>query len=172
MKQNSRVLPNFQLKQGIDSSGQKLQNTFPKRESRFLNKDEITALQESSDRYRAFRSLNLRELNFSRLLDRNEFPYDQRHRARELNTGEPLPREDLFYNVEKNQFVKIEKAKPPEVLMPEPIPEISTEEGNNLATEPLKNNKQERIIEFLYDIFQENEKTSEPSSFPEESDAL
>ena len=57
-------------------------------------------------------------------------------------------------------------------MTPEPIPEISTEEGNNLATEPLKNNKQERIIEFLYDIFQENEKTSEPSSFPEESDAL
>jgi len=172
LKQNSRVLPNFQLKQGINSSGQELQTPFPKGESRFLNNGEIKALQESSDRYRAFRSLNLRELNFSRLLDRNEFPYDQRNRARELNTEKPLPREDIFYNVEKNQFVKIEKPKSPEILTPEPIPEISTEEGNNLATEPLKNNKQERIIEFLYDIFQENEKTSEPSSFPEESDAL
>ena len=68
LKKNSRVNMNFQLKQGIDSSGQELQTPFPKGESRFLNKDEIIALQESSNRYRAFRSLNLRELNFSRLL--------------------------------------------------------------------------------------------------------
>ena len=56
--------------------------------------------------------------------------------------------------------------------MIEPTPEISTEEGNNLATEPSPHNKEEGIIEFLYDIFQENEKNPEPSTVPKESDAL
>ena len=71
-----------------------------------LNKEEITILQEPSDRYRAFRSLNLRELNFSRLLSRREFPYDIKRRFREKESEQSQPREDLFYDIEKNKFVR------------------------------------------------------------------
>ena len=170
LKQNSRVHPDFQLKQGLDSQKRELQTPFPRGESRFLNIEEITALQEQTERYRAFRSLNLRELNFSRLLGRSEFPYDARHRVRELNSGKPQARDDLFYDVEKNRFVKKEqpKTEPPQVFSPEPTPEIRTEEDNNLAAEPPPENKEEGIIEFLYDIFQETEKIPEPSTVPEE----
>lgn len=163
LKRNHQVPPDFQLKQGIDPSGQALQTPFPGDGSRFLNKEEIMALQEPSNRYRAFRSLNLRELNFSRLLSRKEFPYDVRHRIRERKMGEPQPREDLFYNVETNQFVKIEKpievAKPLETLIPESLPE--SDEGNE-TTKP--GNEDNAIIEFLYDIFQKNEEA--PASAP------
>ena len=41
---------------------------------RFLNAEEILALQETTDSYRAYRFLNLRELRFPRLLSRQEFP--------------------------------------------------------------------------------------------------
>jgi len=176
LKQNNQVLPDFQLKQGIDPNGEALQTPFPQDNSRFLNKDEITALQEPSNRYRAFRSLNLRELNFSRLLNRSEFPYDVRHRIRERDLGQPQPREDLFYDVEKNQFVKIEKPKetpkPPQNFTRETPKEQKIEEENNITTDPPQDKKEEGIIEFLYDIFQENEKTPEPLPVPDDATPL
>jgi hypothetical protein len=162
LKQNNQVNPDFQLKQGIDPNGQALQTLFPGDNSRFLNSEEITALEEPSDLYRAFRSLSLRELNFSRLLSRKEFPYDVRHRLRETKMGQPQSREDLFYNVEKNQFVKIEKPKEAPKINEDNVPEPSqkTEESNEI----MKPEKEEEIIEFLYDIFQkkDNPSVSEP----------
>jgi hypothetical protein len=173
LKQNNQVNPDFQLKQGIDPNGQALQTLFPGDKSRFLNSEEITALQATSDRYRAFRSLNLRELNFSRLLSRKEFPYDVRHRIRENNMGQPQPREDLFYNVEKNKFVKIEKPeetpKLPKKIAPEQPQE--SEESNETIT---PDNKEDGIIEFLYDIFQKKNEApaSEPLPAPSEATPL
>ncbi|MBC8283334.1 MAG: hypothetical protein H8E32_05925 [Nitrospinae bacterium] len=176
LKQNHQVHPDFQLKQGIDANGEALQNPFPQDGSRFLNQEEITILREPSDQYRAFRSLNLRELNFSRLLSRSEFPYDVRHRVRERDSAQPQPREDLFYDVEKNKFVKIEKPKEPQkpfpVLIPEPPAESGIEENKDLTLEPSLDKKEEGIIEFLYDIFQENEKTEEPLPQPNEATPL
>ena len=173
LKQNNQVSPDFQLKQGIDPNGQALQTFFPGDKSRFLNSEEITALQETSDRYRAFRSLNLRELNFSRLLSRKEFPYDVRHRLREKNMGQPQPREDLFYNVEKNQFVEIEKPKETPKLSEEFTPELPQEsEEDNETMKP--DNEEDGIIEFLYDIFQEKAEPpiSEPLPIPGDATPL
>lgn len=173
LKQNNQVNQDFQVKQGVDPNGQALQTLFPGDNSRFLNSEEITALQETSDRYRAFRSLNLRELNFSRLLSRKEFPYDVRHRLRENNMGQPQPREDLFYNVEKNQFVEIEKPKETPKLPEERAPEQPQElEDSNEIMKPEK--KEDGIIEFLYDIFQEKNEapTSEPLPAPGEATSL
>lgn len=168
LKHNNQVPPEFQLKQGVDLNGQALQTPFSGDESRFLNKDEITALQKPTDRYRAFRSLNLRELNFSRLLTRNEFPYDVRHRVRENDMGPPQPREDFLYDVEKNQFVKIEKQKEITVQSEIPRPDEPSEivtEGNSAQTmDPQPDKKENGIIEFLYDIFQENETAPPPSN--------
>ena len=171
LKQKNRVHPEFQLKQAIDSSGKAIQTLFPLDGSRFLNKEEITILQEPSDRYRAFRSLNLRELNFSRLLSRSEFPYDIKRRVREKESVQPRPREDLFYDVEKNKFVKIEKSTEPTkstpIFISESLPGSAVEKNNGLATvEPSQDNKEEGVIEFLYDIFEENEKTEDPLPLP------
>ena len=70
--------------------------------------------------------------------------------------------------------MKIEKPKldPRQIITPKPIPEIRMEERNDLETQPSLENKEEEIIEFLYDIFQENEKISEPSTVPKEPDPL
>ncbi len=166
LKQNNQVQKNFQLRQGIDPNGQALQTLFPQDKSRFLSKNEITTLQKPSNRYRAFRSLNLRELKFSRLLSRKEFPYDLKHQINEQNLGELQPREDLFYDVEKNLFVEKpnEAHKPLENLKTKPLPESIMDKDSDLTKEPRQDIKKEEIIEFSYDIFQEPDK--EPKSLP------
>jgi len=115
----------------------------------------------------------LRELKFSRLLGRREFPYDVKHRIREHNLGESQPREDLFYDVEKNLFVKIEipneAHKPPKIFKPKPWPESIMDENSDLTTEPPQDKKKEGIVEFLYDIFQESEKKPESLPIPDET---
>ena len=83
--------------------------------------------------------------------------------------GQSQPREDLFYNVEKNQFVKIEKSeapKLPEIFTPE-LPQESDE-----SNETMKPNKEEGvIIEFLYDIFKEKDVPPASEPLPILSDA-
>jgi len=157
----NRVLPRFQLKQGVTPNGEPLQMAFPREEIRFLNTEEISALQETTDRYRSFRFLNLRELSFPRLLSRREFPYDAERLAQENTMGPPPLKDDLYYDVEKNQFVEVAPeisatetppapqetvAPEPEVLQPEAL-----EPG---APEPAQ---QKKIIEFLYNLFQDDE---------------
>jgi hypothetical protein len=144
----NQVLPQFQLKQGVMQNGESLQTPFPDGEARFLNPKEISALQKTTDRYRAFRFLNLRELSFPRLLSRQDFPYDAQHLAQENSMGPPPLQKDLYYDVEKNQFVKSE----PEI----PVSDIpATQEEAIIPTE--EPGKKENIIEFLYDIFQKGE---------------
>ncbi|MBT5631142.1 MAG: hypothetical protein HOJ13_00275 [Nitrospina sp.] len=151
---NNTVLPEFQLKQGVTQNGDPLQTALPSEEIRFLNAEEIMALQETTDSYRAYRFLNLRELSFPRLLSRQEFPYDSRHRAQENIMGPPPLQDDLYYDVEKNQFVKVAPKIPPaeifqnreETFVQETVPQESVTPQENT-----KNN----IIEFLYDIFQD-----------------
>jgi hypothetical protein len=154
---NNQVLSQFQLKQGVTTSGEPLQTPFPIGETRFLNAEEILALQETTDSYRAYRFLNLRELRFPRLLSRQEFPYDARHHAQENAMGPPPLQEDLYYDVEKNQFVKLAPEIPAdESLFQETVPQNPEIQQD----EPVK---QEHIIEFLYDIFQDG-KTQQPGN--------
>jgi hypothetical protein len=101
---NNRLLPEFQLKQMVTDEGTVLQTAVPPKETRFLKSKEIAALVQKSDTYRAFRYLNLRNLQYPRLLIRNEFPYDLKHLANEKSYGHPTPVEDLYYDFEKNQF--------------------------------------------------------------------
>ena len=151
---NNQVLPQFQLKQGVTMNGEPLQTPFPNGEARFLNEEEISALQETTDSYRAYRFLNLRELRFPRLLSRQEFPYDTRHRAQENVMGPPPLQDDLYYDVGKNQFVKIAPEIPAvdTSQTQEESPETVGQESETLEPEEQKN-----IIEFLYDIFQDAE---------------
>jgi|FLOH01.1.fsa_nt_gi hypothetical protein len=151
---NNRVLPRFQLKQGVTPNGEPLQMAFPREEIRFLNAEEISALQETTDRYRSFRFLNLRELSFPRLLSRQEFPYDAKRIAQENSMGPPPLKDDLYYDVEKNQFVEVA----PEIS---PAPqETVTPESGTLAPRVQKPGtpepaQQKKIIEFLYDLFRD-----------------
>ena len=151
---NNQVLPQFQLKQGVTMNGEPLQTPFPNGEARFLNEEEISALQKTTDSYRAYRFLNLRELRFPRLLSRQEFPYDTRHRAQENVMGPPPLQDDLYYDVGKNQFVKIAPEIPAvdTSQTQEESPETVGQESETLELEEQKN-----IIEFLYDIFQDAE---------------
>mgnify|MGYP006419277581 FL=1 len=149
LKLNNQVLPQFQLKQGVTSNGKALQTPFPDNEIRFLNAEEIASLQGTSDRYRATRFLNLRELSFPRLLSRQEFPYDTRHRAQENIMGPPPVQNDLYYDAEKNQFVETD------------APAVKSHAAQNNFE------KQESPIEFLYDIFKnENEERPFGPSLP------
>jgi len=103
-KSKNRLLPQFQLKQVRANKGLHLQSAIPPGESRFLRNNEVTALNNKSDEYRIFRHQNLQRLKMPRLLTRNEFPYDLRHKANEKNYGLPAPIEDLYYDFNKNQF--------------------------------------------------------------------
>ncbi len=103
-KTNNRLLPQFQLKQVITKKGPDLQTAVPPKESRFLNDKEVSALANKSDVYRVFRYLNLKRLQYPRLLTRNSFPYDLKHKANEKLYGLPVPVEDLYYDFNKNQF--------------------------------------------------------------------
>ena len=143
---NNQVLPQFQLKQVVTKNGVPLQTGFPNNKIRFLNKEEISTLQQTTDRYRSLRFLNLRELGFPRLLSRNEFPYDAKHLEKESKMGPPPLKSDLYYNTKTNQFEKI-KPKIPEVEISSVQKELGLPESS----------QQEKIIEFLYDLFQDNE---------------
>ncbi len=163
LRSNNQVLPSFQLKQGVTQNGEPLQTAFPKDEIRFLNAEEISALRETTDRYRSFRFLNLRELSFSRLLSRQEFPYDTRHLEQENNVGSPPLKDNLYYNVRKNQFVTVE----PKVTGPA-IP-LTTQEAIQQEHEALGTRKpaqEKKIIEFLYELFQGDKTLDNTSDQP------
>jgi len=104
LNNNNHLVPEFQLKQVVTDEGILLQTAVPPKEIRFLTSKEIDALTNKSPTYRAFRYLNLRNLRYPRLLIRNEFPYDLKHRANEKSYGRPAPVEDLYYDFENNRF--------------------------------------------------------------------
>ena len=151
---NNQVLPQFQLKQGVTKNGEPLQTAFPSDEIRFLNEEEISTLQETTDRYRSFRFLNLRELSFPRLLSRHEFPYDTKHHAKENISGPPPSKGDLYYDVKQNQFVRVEPKSPAAEIpsAPQEIVEHGPKAPILGTPEP---SQQKKIIEFAYDLFQE-----------------
>jgi hypothetical protein len=106
-------------------------------------------------------------------LNRKEFPYDVQHRLRENNMGQSQPREDLFYNVEKNQFVEIEKPKEAQKL-PEKFPHEQPQEFEDSSETMKPGNEEDGIIEFLYDIFQKKDEppVSEPLPIPGDATPL
>jgi hypothetical protein len=93
---NEPPLPiSFQLWQTMDSNGILLQSVWPL-EARLLNFNELSLIQEKNDKYRANRYLALRERGFPKLLNRNSFPYDIRHKANKELFGNPIDNEDFL----------------------------------------------------------------------------
>ena len=89
------------IKQMITPEGQALQTPYPPGGARFLNSEEAMSLLGVSDAYRALRFLSLKESQFPRLLQRNEFPYDRRRKSRERQLEREL---DLLKSEQINEM--------------------------------------------------------------------
>ena len=113
LKTGESVPRQFQLQQMLTDDGSPLQTTLFDKNFRFLNRREISALNEKSDRYRAYRYLSLRERGFPRLLTREEFPLDLRHKENEQLFYSLEEKENAFYDPEQNEFVDDGSPVPP-----------------------------------------------------------
>jgi hypothetical protein len=103
--QNEGVVPkNFQAKQVITGTGDPIQNAYPNNQARFLNAEEVAAMKNKSDTYKAFRYLDLKAQRFPRLLSREEFPFDKKHRRNEKSTKQPMQEEKILNKANKNSF--------------------------------------------------------------------
>ncbi len=88
----------------------------PKGKLRFMTSKEIKSLLKKSDRYRAYRYLDLRRAGQSRLLIRDELPYDLKHQINEEKLGPPTKKETLYYyDLDQHSFFESQR--------PEPTPE-------------------------------------------------
>jgi hypothetical protein len=120
LKRYNRILPQFQIKQMVSRNGWSLQNPLPKGKLRFLKSKEIKSLLKKSDRYRAYRYLDLRRAGQSRLLIRKEFPYDVKHQVNEEKYGPPTKKETLYYyDLDQHRFFESQR--------PEPAPESTSD---------------------------------------------
>jgi len=116
LKRSNRILPQFQIKQMVSRNGWSLQNPMPKGKLRFMKSKEIKSLLKKSDRYRAYRYLDLRRAGQSRLLIRDELPYDLKHQINEEKLGPPTKKETLYYyDLDQHSFFESQR--------PEPTPE-------------------------------------------------
>ncbi|MEE2986438.1 MAG: hypothetical protein VX667_01450 [Nitrospinota bacterium] len=167
LEEQNRVLPQFQVKQMITETGDPIQNTFPK-EIRFLAPEEIAALEEKTDLYRALRYMDLRALKFPRLLAREEFIYDIKHRKNEEKYG--LQDEgDLIYDMDANKFTA---TGPPHELAPSPeVKTDSPEDGSEKESIPGSPDttvdvtpEGDKIIEFFRSLFLLPAPPAEPES--------
>ena len=113
LKRTNRILPQFQIKQMVSRNGWSLQNPMPKGKLRFMTSKEIKSLLKKSDRYRAYRYLDLRRAGQSRLLIREEFPYDVKHKANEVKYGPVTKKESLYYyDLDQHQFFESQRPEP------------------------------------------------------------
>lgn len=131
LKGSNRILPQFQIKQMVSRNGWSLQTPLPKGKLRFLKSKEIKSLLKKSDRYRAYRYLDLRRAGQSRLLIRNEFPYDAKHQVNKDKIGPPTQKETLYYyDLNQRRFFESQR--------PEPVAEPTPEDilGEQTAVEP------------------------------------
>jgi len=113
LKSTNRVLPEFQIKQMVSADGWSLQNPVPGKKTGFLRSREIQSLSKIGRRYKAYRYLELRKRNFSRLLRRDTYPYDSDHKINERKFDSPLLNEELYYDLDQSRFVRRPKPNSP-----------------------------------------------------------
>ena len=104
LKKGDSLQSRFQLKQMVTGKGEPLQTTLIKKNFRFLNEQEISALNNVSEQYRAYRYLTLREQGFPRLLTREEFPFDEKHKENEKLFNFEEKDEEFFYDPSRQEF--------------------------------------------------------------------
>jgi len=121
LKSTNRLLPEFQIKQMVSADGRPIQNAMPGKKTRFLTSREIQSLSKIGRRYKAYRYLDLRQRNFSRLLRRNVFPYDANHKINEKKFDSPLLNEELYYDLDKSHFTLRQKPIATEPTPSDPV---------------------------------------------------
>ncbi|NIP99368.1 MAG: hypothetical protein GWM98_02260 [Nitrospinaceae bacterium] len=125
----NRVQPQFQIKQMVSRNGWSLQNPLPKGKLRFMKSKEIKALLKKTTRYKAYRYLDLRRNGHSRLLIRDEYPYDLKHKINEEKMGPPTGEEKLlYYDLDRHQFFTTQQAEPAPAREPAQPPPPGTAE--------------------------------------------
>jgi hypothetical protein len=150
LKRSNHILPQFQIKQMVSRNGWSLQNPLPKGKLKFMKSKEIKSLLKKSDRYNAYRYLSLRRDGQSRLLIREEFPYDLQHKVNQEKFGPPTEKETLYYyDLDQHSFFESPRPEP----TPEPAPAETFEEQT--AVEPMQE--------------QETPSTAPPAEMPEDS---
>jgi hypothetical protein len=105
LKNKGIVLSNFQPKQVVTEDGDPIQSVYPNSQARFLNSEEIAAIKNKSDVYKAFRYLDLKAKRFPRLLAREDFPFDQKHKKNEESAKQPKQEEETLFEANKNSFM-------------------------------------------------------------------
>jgi hypothetical protein len=128
---NEGIVPsNFQPKQVVTENGVPIQSVYPNSQARFLNADEIAAIKNKSDTYKAFRYLDLKPQRFPRLLARDEFPFDHKHKKNEESINQL--KEKTLFKANKNSFFTGEH-------------KVGQQLGKNFNKESMEN---EAIMEF------------------------
>ena len=157
---NQGVVPSdFQAKQVVTEAGDPIQSAYPNNQARFLNTEEIAAIKHKSDAYKAFRYLDLKAQRFPRLLAREEFPFDQKHKRNEESTKQPKQEEEVVFKANKNSSTTSEygmdqpSRKPlrDSVLVPSVSEENFSKRKQKYNEEPTEN---EMIMEFLPNNFE------------------
>jgi hypothetical protein len=104
--ENEGIVPsNFQAKQVITETGDSIQSVYPNSQARFLNAEEIAAIKNKSDAYRAYRYLDLKNKKFPRLLAREDFPFDQQHKKNEESARKPEGKKETLLEINKNRLM-------------------------------------------------------------------
>ncbi|HAK38253.1 MAG TPA: hypothetical protein DCM60_08405 [Nitrospina sp.] len=152
-EEDGRVPSDFQSRQVVTETGEPIQQAYPSEQARFLNAEEIAAMKNKSDVYKAYRYMDLREKRFPRLLARDEFPFDRRHKKNEKLAGEPGQEKDFLFNVDEKSFVvhqPLEEPSAPSTVSPA-VQEKSAGQDRFSDIEPVEGRM---IMEFSPDFFQ------------------
>jgi len=153
------VSSDFQAKQVVTEAGDPIQGSYPNGQARFLNAEEIAAIKNKGDTYKAFRYMDLKDRRFPRLLAREEFPYDLVHKNNEHSAGEPWQEKDILFNINENSFVVPQHGEPRSLIKKysnsSVVPMVGQE---NLSKQDHNLNKEltggEIVIEFSPDTFE------------------
>ena len=165
LKFSKRLLPQFQNKQMITETGSNIQTPLPFAKIRFLNPSEIESLRTRSDNYKAYRYLDLRSRNFTRLLVREHFPYDNATAKNEEKFGRPDQDEDAYYDRNHQRFTTLQT---PEQKNKEASQFETIEEGAFALTEDSLTNFDDitSVKEFSHETFPEPPGAKEETAPP------
>jgi hypothetical protein len=152
------VPPDFQTKQVITEQGNPIQTTYPNNQARFLNAEEIAAIKNKSDTYKAFRYLDLKAQRFPRLLAREQYPFDQQHKNNEKSAKKPKQKEENLFKLNENSSLgskyevdsSVRKKKDDADLTPVEGQENFSKSDQNYSGIP---NQSDTIQEFSPDLF-------------------
>ena len=158
LKSKGAVPTDFQAKQVVTEAGDSIQATYPSHQTRFLNAEEIAAIKNKSDAYKAFRYMDLKSQRFPRLLAREESPFDQRHIKNEKSAKQPKQEEEILFQINQNGFMarenKLDQSKEEKAHDPVLVP---AENQGNFPDQDRDYNgasiESETIKEFSPDLF-------------------